>query len=66
MSEFFGYQKSDPWFYDVKESEITISIAETPDVHAGDIETAIINTFYPELVNTDIASGTCNKMSYSV
>jgi len=55
MSEFFGYQKSDPWFYNVKESEITISTAKTPDVHAGDIETATINAFYPDLVDTDIA-----------
>ena len=55
MSEFFGYQKSDPWFYNVIESDITISKAKTPDVHAGDIETATINAFYPDLVNTDKA-----------
>lgn len=55
MTEFLGYQKNDPWFYNVKASEITVSKAEAPDVHAGDIETALIDAFYPDLVDTDKA-----------
>ena len=55
MTEFLGYQKNDPWFYDVKVSEINVSKAKTPDVHAGDVETAIIHAFYPDLVDTDKA-----------
>ena len=55
MTEFLGYNKNDPWFYDVKVSEVNVSKAKTPDVHSGDIETATIYAFYPDLVDTDKA-----------
>lgn len=55
MTEFFGFSKDAPYFYEIKESEISVSTAEVPDVHAGDIETATINAFYPYLVDTEKA-----------
>jgi len=55
MTEFFGFSKDEPCFYEIRESDRCISKAEVPDVHAGDIETAMINTFYPNLVDTEKA-----------
>lgn len=52
---FLGFPKDAPYFYEIKESQIRISTSEVPDVHAGDIETAIINNFYPHLVDTEKA-----------
>jgi creatinine amidohydrolase len=34
---------------------IHVSTAQTPDIHAGDTETAMINTYYPSLVDTEKA-----------
>lgn len=55
MTDFLGFRKDEPYFYEIKESDIQISAAEVSDVHAGDIETAIIHAFYPNLVDTEIA-----------
>lgn len=55
MTDFFGFSKDFPCFFELKESEINTSTAEVPDVHAGDIETATINAFYPHLVDTEKA-----------
>ena len=52
MTEHLGYSKSEPWFYEIKSSEINVSTAAVPDVHAGDMETASIYAFYPHLVDT--------------
>jgi creatinine amidohydrolase len=53
MTDFLGFRKDEPYFYEIKESEIRISTAEVIDVHAGDIETANINAFYPNLADTE-------------
>lgn len=55
MTDFLGFPKDALYFYEIKESQIQISTAEVPDVHAGDVETAIINAFYPELVDREKA-----------
>ncbi len=55
FTQFLGFQKEDPCFYEIGEPEITADSATVPDVHAGDIETATINAFYPHLVDAEIA-----------
>jgi creatinine amidohydrolase len=55
MTEFFEFHKDEPCFYEIRETEISFSSAKVPDVHAGDIETATINAFYPYLVDAEIA-----------
>ncbi len=55
MTDFLGFPKEGPYFYEIKESDLRISTAEVTDVHAGDIETAIIHAFYPNLVDTEKA-----------
>lgn len=41
----------------VKSQEIKVSEATVPDVHGGDIETAMIHAFYPSLVDVEKAKG---------
>jgi len=55
MTQLLGFNQDAPYFYEIKPSEINVSTAEVPDVHAGDIETAIINAHYPHLVDRQIA-----------
>ncbi len=55
MTDFLGFPKDAPYFYKIKESNLQISTARVPDAHAGDIETATINAFYPGLVDTEKA-----------
>lgn len=55
MTDFLGFPKDAPYFYEIKESQIRISTSEVPDVHAGDVETATINAFYPDLVDKEKA-----------
>ena len=52
MTEFYGFKRDQPYFYEVKPSDINASAAAVPDIHAGDIETAVINEYYPCLVDT--------------
>lgn len=51
----FGLDKDAPHIYLVRPPEISVSHAPVPDVHAGDIETAMIHRHYPQLVDTEKA-----------
>ena len=47
----FGLTGDEPHLFPVPPSNTSFGAAAVPDVHAGDIETAIIQTYYPELVD---------------
>ncbi len=51
----YGLTGAEPYICPVKPQAIQVSQAATPDVHAGDIETATMNHFYPELVDAEKA-----------
>ena len=51
----FGLKLDEPWLCPVKPQIINVSKAEVPDVHGGDIETAMIHEFYPNLVDVEKA-----------
>jgi creatinine amidohydrolase len=51
----YGLTGAEPYICPVKPQAIQVSQAATPDVHAGDIETATIHYFYPELVDIEKA-----------
>jgi creatinine amidohydrolase len=53
--QHFGLKLDEPFLCPVKSQTINVSKAEVPDVHAGDIETATINEFYPNLVDVEKA-----------
>jgi creatinine amidohydrolase len=55
MFHHFGLNSDEPCFYVIKPQEIKVSKADVWDVHAGDMETGTINTYYPHLVDTEIA-----------
>ena len=55
MLHHFGLKNDESCFYTIKPQEIKISEAPVGDVHAGDIETATIHSFYPRLVDTQKA-----------
>jgi creatinine amidohydrolase len=55
MGQPLGLSEKEPFFYTISPQEINVSSAEAADVHAGDIETATINRFYPHLVDTEKA-----------
>lgn len=48
----YGLTGSEPYICPVKPSAIQVSASTYPDVHAGDIETATIAHFYPDLADT--------------
>lgn len=47
----FGLKLDEPYLCPIKPQTINISKAEVSDVHGGDIETAMIYEFYPNLVD---------------
>lgn len=51
----FGLTGSEPYLSPVKQQTITVSAAKVPDLHGGDVETAVIHAFYPELVDIEKA-----------
>lgn len=51
----FGLELDAPYLCPIKPQKINVSNARTPDVHGGDIETAMIHAFYPTLVDVDKA-----------
>jgi creatinine amidohydrolase len=51
----FGLEPDTPFLCPVKSQSVKVSSAETPDVHGGDIETAMIHEFYPDLVDAERA-----------
>ncbi|MCL2866897.1 MAG: creatininase family protein [Clostridia bacterium] len=55
MLNHFGWASSEPCFYTIPPQIIKISEAAAADVHAGDVETAAINQYYPSLADTQKA-----------
>ena len=51
----YGLDGSEPYICPMKPQEIGISISKYPDVHGGDIETATMHHFYPQLTDTQRA-----------
>jgi creatinine amidohydrolase len=51
----FGLNGSESFLCPVKQQTVIVSTAKVPDVHGGDIETATIHEFYPELVDIEKA-----------
>ena len=52
----FGLTGQEPFLCPIKPQTLVVSTAEATDVHAGDIETAIIHTHYPHLVDVKTAN----------
>ena len=55
FTQHMGLSSGEPYFYEIKPQQITVSCAAVSDVHAGDIETATIYTYYPQLVDVETA-----------
>ncbi len=53
--QLFGLSGNEPYLCTIKPQEITVSKSLVRDVHGGDIETAVIHTFYPSLLNVEKA-----------
>lgn len=51
----FGLSGDESFLCPIKPQTLVISEASVPDVHGGDIETAIIHTHYPHLVDVEKA-----------
>ncbi len=51
----FGLSGAEPFLYVVQPSTASIGASGVPDVHGGDIETAVVHGFYPELVDAKLA-----------
>jgi creatinine amidohydrolase len=51
----FRLKLEEPYLCPIKSQTIKVSKAEAPDVHGGDIETAMIHEFYPTLVDAQKA-----------
>lgn len=51
----FGLTGAEPYVCPVKPQTVVVSRASVPDVHGGDIETATIRRYYPDLVDAETA-----------
>jgi creatinine amidohydrolase len=51
----YGITGTESHICSIEPQTIRTSMSEEPDVHAGDIETSIINTHFPDCVHQDIA-----------
>jgi creatinine amidohydrolase len=51
----YGLNGTEPYICPIQPQSIGVSQSNYPDVHAGDIETATMNHFYPDLVDTQKA-----------
>jgi creatinine amidohydrolase len=51
----YGLTGAEPYICPVQPQAISVSQATAPDVHAGDIETATMHQFYPDLVDAQKA-----------
>ncbi|MDF2943615.1 MAG: crnA [Herbinix sp.] len=51
----FGLKLEEPYLCPIKPQTIKVSKAEVSDVHGGDVETAMIYEFYPNLVDVEKA-----------
>jgi creatinine amidohydrolase len=50
---FFGLSGKEAYLCPVKQQTVVVSTSEIPDVHGGDIETAMIHHYYPSFVDTE-------------
>lgn len=48
----FGLTGKEPFVCPLKEQQVRVSETKAPDVHGGDIETAVIRRYYPDLADT--------------
>ncbi|HLP81935.1 MAG TPA: creatininase family protein, partial [Nitrosomonas sp.] len=51
----YGLTGNEPYICAIKPQTVTINTSKYPDVHAGDIETAIMHHFYPQLTDIEKA-----------
>lgn len=51
----FGLSGAEAYVCPIPPQTIAVSASDFPDVHAGDIETAIMQTFHPDLTSGDMA-----------
>jgi creatinine amidohydrolase len=51
----YGLTGQEAYLCPIEPQTISVSASAVPDIHAGDIETAIINTFYPGLTRIENA-----------
>jgi len=51
----YGLKGDEPYICPIKPQTISVSASHYPDVHAGDIETATMNRFYPHLTDVQKA-----------
>ena len=51
----FGLTGEEPYVCPVKPQTVAVSRASVPDVHGGDIETAMIRRYYPKLADAETA-----------
>lgn len=51
----FGLTGEEPWLCVVRSPDVPTGRTDVPDVHAGDMETAVIYHYYPELADVAIA-----------
>jgi creatinine amidohydrolase len=51
----YGLEGDEPYICPIKPQTVSVSASEYADVHGGDIETATMNHFYPELTDIEKA-----------
>jgi creatinine amidohydrolase len=51
----YGLKGDEPYICSLPPSDLQVSQSSYPDVHAGDIETATMQQYYPHLTDADIA-----------
>jgi creatinine amidohydrolase len=51
----YGLDGSEPYICPIKPQAIRVNTSKYPDVHGGDIETATMHHFYPQLTDTQRA-----------
>lgn len=52
----YGLTGQEAYLCPIEPQTISVSASAVPDIHAGDIETATIHAFYPDLARVDIAA----------
>ena len=53
--QHYGLTGNEPYLCPIKPQTISVSNSKYPDVHGGNIETAIMYKYYPELTDTEKA-----------
>ncbi len=55
VMHFYGIKGDEPFICPIPRQEIAVSDADAKDIHAGDIETAIINRYFGDCVDSALA-----------